>query len=425
MEIYKVGGVVRNRLINRIYPELKLGETDTDYVVVGSTPEEMLTKGFKQVGKDFPVFLHPETRDEYALARTERSTGKGHGDFKFDFSNKITLEDDLRRRDFTINAIAEDCEGGCYIDPFDGKADIQHKIIRHIDPDAFMEDPLRVLRGCRFAAQLGFNIDYDTLQLFKEMVDRGDLKELTKDRVWKELRKSLVSPYPRRFFDYAKECGALKVILPEIQALEGCEENLEYHPEGNTYEHTMLALEKSPAILACRISVLFHDIGKIESPLKEGRECSRPEHPDKGVEIIKRICERLRIPTKYEKYSELVCKYHMKRFEILKMRPTKILRLLSEVSGKFRNIRLYYVYIKSCYADIQGKNNKIKSRKDLLEFYWIERWFRILLKTCKKEKFTNIPNWEKFKPEHRDNAWFEYLAKVCKTKIKSMKGEDL
>lgn len=238
MKIYLVGGAVRDKLLGK-------EPHDKDYVVVGSTVEEMLSLGFTQVGKDFPVFLHPETGEEYALGRTERKTGDKHTDFSFEFSFNVTLEDDLARRDFTINAMAMDMESGEVIDYFNGKQDLENKILRAVRPETFIEDPLRLLRGCRFAAQLNFNIASETMELFKKMVADGMLEHLTSERVWKETEKALSSGYDsEKYFETLNQCGALKVLFPEIDKLFDTPEKLEYHPLGNTGLHTMACLDK-------------------------------------------------------------------------------------------------------------------------------------------------------------------------------------
>lgn len=238
MKVYLVGGAVRDYFFNK-------KPHDKDYVVVGSTIEGMLALGFTQVGKEFPVFLHPKTSEEYALARTERKTGNKHTDFSFEFSPNVTLEDDLIRRDFTINAMAMDIETGEVIDYFNGKQDLENKILRAVRPETFIEDPLRLLRGCRFAAQLKFNIASETMELFKKMVADGMLEHLTSERVWKETEKALSSGYDsEKYFETLNQCGALKVLFPEIDKLFDTPEKLEYHPLGNTGLHTMACLDK-------------------------------------------------------------------------------------------------------------------------------------------------------------------------------------
>ena len=237
MRIYQVGGSIRDKLLNKT-------SQDRDFVVVGATEEEMLYEGYKKVGKSFPVFLHPKTQEEYALARKEIKTGPTHKDFKFEFTPDITLEEDSIRRDFTCNAIYQDVQTGEIIDYHNGIKDIENRVLRHVS-EHFSEDPLRVLRMCRFAAQLGFDVAPETMKLCQDMVKNGDMKHLSKERIWQEFEKALSYPTCYKFVEKARECGALKELLPELEYLWEVPERKDYHPEGNSGEHTMLALKKA------------------------------------------------------------------------------------------------------------------------------------------------------------------------------------
>ena len=263
MQVYLVGGAVRDHLLGFPYHE-------KDYVVVGATPEQLIASGYQPVGKDFPVFLHPETKDEYALARTERKSGHGYHGFSFFTDPSVTLEEDLIRRDLTINAIAMDDDGTIY-DPYDGQKDLQNKVLRHVS-DAFVEDPLRVLRIARFAARykvLGFHIAPETLALMQQLAESGELEALTPERVWKETSRALMETHADEYFEVLRACGALKVLFPEIDALYGIPQRPEYHPEIDCGIHTMMSLQqacKANYSLDVRFAVLVHDLGKALTP---------------------------------------------------------------------------------------------------------------------------------------------------------------
>lgn len=412
MQAFKVGGYCRNAFIRAFHPDIHIQSSDIDWVVLNSSPEEMLAKGFISVGKQFPVFLHPITREEYALARKEKCVGKGHKDFEFIFDKFVTLEEDLERRDFTMNALVELADRKIY-DPFGGIEDIKHKQIRHIKAGSFREDPLRVLRGCRFAAQLGFNIFPATLDLFKEMVNDGAIQNLTAERIWKELKKVLESPYPEKFFKYMEKIGALKVVLPELHQLVSCKENLEQHPEGNSFKHTMLCLNRVAGRPFLVFAMLFHDIGKIKTPKEE--QPKYYNHDILGVPLIQDICARLAIPNSYRDFAILICENHMKRIQLNNMRATNYVRLISKISKGFKDLDQLEKFIDCCFADILGrKNPKIES---LLEFSQEVNRLRGTYHLCCKEAFSNIPNWERFKPKDRTNAWFEYLGSKWKNEF--------
>lgn len=334
MKKYLVGGAVRDKLLN-------IKSNDNDYVVVGTTIDEMIDLGFQQVGKEFPVFIHPLTNEEYALARTEIKTGDKHTDFKFDFNPSITLKDDLIRRDFTINAMALD-ENNNIIDYFGGKEDLANKKIKAVRNETFIEDPLRVLRGARFAAQLDFNVDNDTMELFKYMVNNHMLEHLTPERIWKELEKALTGNYNTfKFFDILNECGALKVIFPEFEKLIYVEENIKYHPEKTTFNHLRECFKyciqyDCPKIV--KFAILCHDLGK---------SIDYKNHDEAGIEVINEFCDRLKVPNNYRNFAILCCKYHMK-FKY------------------FNNTR-----ISKQYDFVKNISNNFKDRNQLENFFWV------------------------------------------------------
>ena len=307
MQVYLVGGAVRDQLLGHPYHE-------KDYVVVGATPEQLLAQGYQPVGKDFPVFLHPETKDEYALARTERKSGQGYHGFEFYTDISVTLEDDLIRRDLTINAIAMDDDGKIY-DPYHGHEDLNNKILRHVS-DAFAEDPLRVLRVARFAAryhQYGFTIAEETLALMQQLANSGELKALTPERVWKETSRALMERDADVYFETLRQCGALKVLFPEIDALFGIPQRPEYHPEIDCGIHTLMSLQQACRAnysLDVRFAVLVHDLGKALTPKDELPR--HIMHEERGVQPVNDICDRLKVPTNTKQLSIAVCKEHLK-----------------------------------------------------------------------------------------------------------------
>ncbi len=349
MKTYLVGGAVRDKLLG-------LPVKDRDWVVVGATADEMTAEGFKQVGKDFPVFLHPQTREEYALARTERKVGPGHRGFEFDSSRNVTLEEDLVRRDLTINAIAESLEG-VIIDPYGGAADIDNKRLRHTS-DAFVEDPLRVLRVARFAARfahLGFTVAQATLDLMAHMVDEGELAELTAERVWKEFELALSSRNPDVFVKVLRECGALRVILPEVDRLFGIPQPEKYHPEIDTGEHILLCLQQvcilsdDPAV---RYATLVHDVGKGLTPPDQWP--SHIGHEKSGLSLLTEIEMRLPIPREYAALSRLVCEHHTKLHRAKELRPNTLLTLLENLDAIRRPERMEK-FLAACEADARGR----------------------------------------------------------------------
>jgi tRNA nucleotidyltransferase (CCA-adding enzyme) len=346
LEIYSVGGAVRDRLLG-------LQVTDQDWVVVGSTPEEMLARGFRPVGKDFPVFLHPDTHEEYALARTERKTAPGYKGFVIHASPDVTLEQDLLRRDFTVNAIALDANG-CLIDPYGGEADLRAGILRHVSP-AFNEDPVRILRAARFVARFGFAIAPKTLELMRTMVNNGEIDALVAERVWQELARGLMEKSPSRFFTTLRECGALAKILPEVDALFGVPQPVQYHPEGDCGTHTMMVLDNAAQhgyALETRFAALTHDLGKGNTPVE-----MLPRHTGhelRGVKLLTPLCERLRVPGECRDLGLLVARYHRDVHCAKELRPDTIVRLFQSCDGWRRPERFTQLLL-ACASDARGR----------------------------------------------------------------------
>ena len=302
VRFYQVGGAVRDMLLHK-------ASQDKDFVVVGGTEQEMLNLGFKKVGKSFPVFLHPETGEEYALARREIKTGAGHRDFKFEFTPDISLEEDSVRRDFTCNALYLDEESGQIIDFHHGLEDISNRVLRHIS-EHFAEDPLRVLRMCRFAAKLNFSVAPATMDLCRQMVAGGAIKHLSRQRIWREMEKALADPNFYKFVLAARDCGALQQILPEVEALWSVPERTDYHPEGNSGEHTILSLKAASSNDSLvNMAVLLHDVGKTVTP-KDKWPC-HANHDVFADDIIVRLSSRLQIPRRYAGFSRFCAKHHM------------------------------------------------------------------------------------------------------------------
>ncbi|WP_336982753.1 MULTISPECIES: multifunctional CCA addition/repair protein [unclassified Cedecea] len=349
MKIYLVGGAVRDGL-------LKLPVKDKDWVVVGATPQQMLDEGYEQVGKDFPVFLHPQSHEEYALARTERKSGQGYTGFTCYSAPDVTLEQDLLRRDLTINAIAQD-ENGELIDPYNGLADIERRLLRHVSP-AFNEDPLRVLRVARFAARyahLNFQIAPETLALMRSMTDNGEIAHLTAERVWKETENALTSRNPQVFFAVLRECGALKVLFPEIDALYGVPAPAKWHPEIDTGIHTLMTLsiaaQLSPAV-DVRFATLCHDLGKGLTPKEKWP--SHHGHGLAGVKLVEQLCARLRVPNEIRDLAKLVAEFHdlIHTFPILQ--PKTVIKLFDAIDAWRKPQRVEQIALTS-EADARGR----------------------------------------------------------------------
>ncbi|MCG6938496.1 MAG: multifunctional CCA addition/repair protein [Gammaproteobacteria bacterium] len=349
MKIYLVGGAVRDELLGYPYKE-------KDWVVVGATAAEMLSAGYQQVGKDFPVFLHPETREEYALARTERKIGAGYKGFKIHASPEVTLEDDLLRRDLTINAIAKD-ENGRLIDPYNGIEDIKNKTLRHVS-GAFVEDPVRILRVARLMARyahLGFTVASDTMSLMKNMVVNGEVDALVPERVWQEMQKALGEKTPSAFVTILRDCGALKRIIPELDRLWGVPQPQEHHPEIDTGIHTMMVLAQ-----ACRLSqnpqvrfaALLHDLGKATTP--ENEWPSHINHEARGAEIVVEVCKRLRIPNEYRDLAERTARYHLRYHRALELKAATVVNTLERLDA-FRKPQQFENFLLACEADARGR----------------------------------------------------------------------
>lgn len=347
---YLVGGAVRDALLGRQAAE-------RDWVVVGSTPEEMLEQGFKQVGASFPVFLHPENGEEYALARTEKKQGHGYHGFSVDFHPGVTLEEDLQRRDLTINAIARD-EHGNLVDPYGGQRDLEHKVLRHVS-NAFVEDPLRVLRVARFAARfagLGFHVHESTLALMGEITRSGELQYLAPERTWREIELAMKTEKPSVFVNVLRECGALEELLPEINRLFGVPQPEKYHPEIDTGVHLLMALdaaaELSKGAANVVFAVLLHDLGKGLTPKQEWP--AHRGHETAGLPLVDAVCSRLKVPNTVHDLSRKVCLLHLRCHRILEARPNTALRLLERLDV-FRQPALLADFIAACEADYLGR----------------------------------------------------------------------
>lgn len=347
LTIYQVGGAVRDALLG-------LPVKDQDHVVVGSTAEQMLALGYKPVGKDFPVFLHPETHDEYALARTERKVAKGYKGFTVYAEPSVTLEQDLCRRDFTMNAIAKASDGRL-IDPYHGQEDIQQKTIRHVS-DAFVEDPVRILRAARFSARFAdFSIAPETMELMCAMVDAGEVDALVAERVWQELAKGLMEQTPSRMFEVLRECGALKKILPELDCLWGVPQPEQYHPEVDTGVHIMMCIDYAAKLhfnLAVRLATLLHDLGKGTTPPEEWPR--HIAHDIRGAAMIKAIGKRLRLPNECCELAYMVAKHHIKQHQVMQMKPASLLKYLMELDA-IRQPARFNMFLQACEADVRGR----------------------------------------------------------------------
>lgn len=346
MKIYQVGGAVRDRLLGR---PIK----DRDWVVVGATPEEMLELGYRQVGKDFPVFLHPKTNEEYALARTERKTAPGYTGFCFDTGSEVTLEEDLARRDLTVNAMAMDADGNI-TDPYGGRKDLERKLLRHVSP-AFAEDPVRILRAGVFTARLGFEIAPETVELMREMADNGEVDALVPERVWQELEKALSAPYPVRFFDLLQLCGARRKLFPELDRLFGIPQPAHHHPEIDTGLHVMMVLEQAARLSTdpkVRFAALCHDLGKGNTPEQEWP--SHHGHEERGAALVKELCLRYRIPNDYRDLAVITARFHLHCHRVGELRPATLVKLFKEMDIFRRSERLE-PFLLACEADYRGR----------------------------------------------------------------------
>ncbi len=349
MQIYKVGGAVRDRLLGRPV-------TDIDWVVVGATTEQMQALGYRPVGADFPVFLHPKSGEEYALARTERKSGRGYGGFVFHASPDVTLEEDLIRRDLTINAMAED-EHGQLTDPYHGQADLQARILRHVSP-AFAEDPLRVLRVARFAARyasLGFGVAGETLALMRQLSESGELQALTAERSWKEIARALMEDHPHVFVQVLRDCGALKELLPEVDELFSVAQPPADHPQVDTGTHTLAVLEQAAKYqqpLSVRWACLLHDLGKGATP---PAQWPRPiAHEQHGLKSIKAVNERFKVPRECQELALLVGEYCTHGHHALELHPSTLLELLQSFDV-YRRPQRFEEFIAACEMDARGQ----------------------------------------------------------------------
>lgn len=349
MQVYLVGGAVRDA-------QLGIPHQERDWCVVGAAPAELEALGYQRVGKDFPVFLHPETKEEYALARTERKTAPGYHGFDFDCSPDVTIEEDLQRRDLTINAIAQS-EDGVLIDPWGGLSDIESRVLRHVS-DAFVEDPVRILRVARFAARyngLGFTIADETMQLMRCMVDNGEVDALVPDRVWKETELALGGSNIRVFFEALRECGALRVLFPEVDVLFGIPQPEQWHPEIDTGLHVMMVLEQAESMsndLEVRFAALTHDLGKGSTP--ENLLPSHPGHELRGARLIRDVAARLPVPRACRDLAMLVAEFHTHVHRALELRPKTILSVL-EKTDAFRRPDRFEQFLVTCEADARGR----------------------------------------------------------------------
>jgi tRNA nucleotidyltransferase (CCA-adding enzyme) len=352
MRVYLVGGAVRDRLLG-------LPVRERDWVVVGATPEELVRLGYEPVGREFPVFLHPTTHEEYALARQERKVGPGYRGFTTQFAPTVTLEEDLRRRDLTINAMAED-ENATLIDPYGGRADLDARLLRHVS-EAFVEDPVRILRVARFAARLaplGFRVADDTLLLMRRLADSGELRTLVPERVWQETERALGETRPEVFFATLRACSALAVIYPEIDALFGVPQPPRWHPEIDTGVHVMLALQYAASHGASgrvRFAVLTHDLGKAHTP--KSAWPSHHGHEEFGVPLIEDLCDRLKVPNTHRELAILTARYHTLVHRALELRPETVLTLLENCDALRRPERFAELLL-ACEADARGRTGR-------------------------------------------------------------------
>jgi tRNA nucleotidyltransferase (CCA-adding enzyme) len=347
VQIFIVGGAVRDELLGR-------PNADRDYVVVGATPEAMLAQGFRPVGKDFPVFLHPETHEEYALARTERKTGRGYHGFAFHAAPDVTLEDDLARRDLTINAMAKAADGSL-IDPFHGQRDLQAKVLRHVGP-AFAEDPVRILRLARFAARFrDFTVAPETLELMRGMVADGEVDHLVAERVWQELAKGLMEDKPSRMIEVLRDCGALARLLPEVNKLFGVPQRADYHPEVDTGIHTLMVVDQSARrgfVLPVRFSALTHDLGKAETPAD-----ILPRHlghEERSVRLTEQLCARLRVPNDCRDLALIMARYHGNVHRAGDLKASTIVTLF-EKTDALRRPERFRQLLETCLCDYTGR----------------------------------------------------------------------
>lgn len=360
MQTYLVGGAVRDELLG-------LPVHERDWVVVGATREAMLAANFTQVGRDFPVFLHPDTKEEYALARTERKRGHGYTGFEVHADPSVTLEEDLRRRDLTVNAMARAADGEL-VDPWGGQRDLEQRLLRHVSP-AFVEDPLRVLRVARFAARyahLGFTVAPETVALMREIVSSGELAHLPAERIWVEMDKALGEPSPQVFVEVLRACGALTALLPEVEALFGVPQTASHHPEIDTGTHQLMVLEQAARLTRSGaagdtaatgdsrvvFAALVHDLGKGITP--QHILPSHRGHERAGLPLVTAVCERLKVPNAHRQLALTVCEHHLNCHRVRELRPETLLRLL-EATGALRDAARFEGFLLACEADARGR----------------------------------------------------------------------
>lgn len=374
-EVYLVGGAVRDALLG-------IAGGDRDHVVVGQTPEAMLARGFRAVGRDFPVFLHPDTNEEYALARTERKSGRGYRGFVVDADPSVTLEQDLARRDFTINAIAQR-DDGSLVDPHGGVRDLEARVLRHVGP-AFAEDPLRVLRAARFMARfapLGFRVAGETMALMRGMADSGELSELVPERVWQELSRALASAAPSAFLRTLRDCGALAVVVPEVDALYGVPQRAEFHPEVDTGVHVELVCDMAaglaPGDAVVGFAALTHDLGKARTPADMLPKHIGHEHA--GLQPLAALCERLRVPLAHRRLAEVACREHLNIHRLAELRDDTVHDLLQRCDA-FRQPERIAQLALVCEADKRGRtghrDDTYPQGPELLRLLAAAQWVR-------------------------------------------------
>jgi tRNA nucleotidyltransferase (CCA-adding enzyme) len=370
MKTYLVGGAVRDTLLGRPFSE-------HDYVVVGATPDDLIALGFRPVGKDFPVFLHPQTGDQYALARIERKTGTGYYGFETRFSPDVTLEEDLARRDLTINAMARDEVSGEVIDPYGGKRDLEARLLRHVSA-AFAEDPLRVLRVARFAARyssIGFRIAPETLELMAAVVVSGEMQALVAERVWVETERALGEVTPTVYFEVLRQCGALAALFPEIERLFGVPQPAKWHPEIDTGVHTLQVLDVARELTpdtTVRFAALVHDLGKGVTPPAQWP--SHIGHDHAGVAIIARLCDRLKIPNEHRELGMMASREHQRVHRALELRDNTVLELLTATDA-FRRPDRFEKLLLACEADARGRGPELRARP-YVQGQLLRRWWR-------------------------------------------------
>ncbi len=378
MEIFLVGGAVRDKLLGHKVKE-------KDWVVVGASPAELAASGYKPIGKDFPVFLHPVTKEEYALARTERKTGPGYTGFQFYAAPDVTLEQDLIRRDLTINAIAEDAAGNL-VDPFRGREDLDNRILRHVSP-AFAEDPVRIMRVARFAARyhhLGFSIAPETLALMGAMVESGEVDHLVPERIWKEMSRALMEKSPEIFFMTLRDCGALARVMPELDALFGVPQRPEFHPEVDTGIHALLALQqicKLSRSVHVRVATLLHDLGKGTTPKEELPR--HHGHEQRSLPLIRDFCQRLAVPKVARDLALAVAEFHTHCHRVLELKPATLVKTL-EALDAFRRPARFAEFLLCCEADARGRTG-LEDR-----VYPQADYFAQAFNTCVQVKVTDL-----------------------------------